>query len=43
MYVTDIKDDGEVIVSSLKEKYTFDDNDALWKSKVLIKIRTNRK
>lgn len=37
IYVTDVTDDGKVIVSSWGNKYIFDDSNAEWSSKILIK------
>ena len=37
VYVTEIGENGEIIVSSWGDKYIFDDETSLWKSRVLLK------
>lgn len=39
MYITDLTDDKEIIVSSWEKKYIFENNDAYWTSKILLKTK----
>lgn len=37
LYITDITDDGKIVVSSWGKKFYLDDSNALWSQKILLK------